>query len=346
MNDQKRENLLNLALDATDAERAASSSLGTGYDFSTGTWEVIVRYQGDISFLEESGVRITYLLFQYAILLLPEQLMDDVTNLPQITYMEKPKRLFFADFAGRSISCIHSLQEGPRGLFGDGTLLACIDSGVDYTHPAFRNADGSSRLLALWDQTIPGSPPEGYPLGTLYTRQQINEALNAADSAERNRMVPSRDTSGHGTAVLGIAAGGGGSERGGGEDSLYRGVAPKAALLAVKKMFAAARRLEGGGSLTILATLPEDAQIADACRELSAAANAVVYLSAEIAASGIIPAVDFTRSFSRRADALYGAGGKARADALLALAREGGTARVLKELEKETGAEESAHKEG
>lgn len=120
----------------------------------------------------------------------------------------------------------------------------------------------------------------------------------------------------------------------------------QAALLAVKKMFAAARRLEGGGSLTILATLPEDAQIADACRELSAAANAVVYLSAEIAASGIIPAVDFTRSFSRRADALYGAGGKARADALLALAREGGTARVLKELEKETGAEESAHKEG
>ena len=120
----------------------------------------------------------------------------------------------------------------------------------------------------------------------------------------------------------------------------------QAALLAVKKMFAAARRLEGGGSLTILATLPEDAQIADACRELSAAANAVVYLSAEIAASGIIPAVDFTRSFSRRADALDGAGGKARADALLALAREGGTARVLKELEKETGAEESAHKEG
>ena len=56
--------------------------------------------------------------------------------------------------------------------------------------------------------------------------------------------------------------------------------------------------------------------------------------------------MDFTRSFSRRADALYGAGGKARADTLLALAREGGTARVLKELEKETGAEESAHKEG
>ena len=104
MNDQKRENLLNLALDATDAERASSSSLGEGYDFSAGTWEVIIRYQGDISFLEQSGVRITYLLFQYAILVIPEALIDDVTNLPQITYMEKPKRLFFADFSGRIVS--------------------------------------------------------------------------------------------------------------------------------------------------------------------------------------------------------------------------------------------------
>lgn len=95
MNDQKRENLLNLSLDATTAERAASSSLSTGYDFTAKTWEVIVQYQGDISFLEQEGVRITYLFFQYAILTLPEQLVDYVTKLPQITYMEMPKRLFF-----------------------------------------------------------------------------------------------------------------------------------------------------------------------------------------------------------------------------------------------------------
>ena len=81
------------------AERAASSSLSTGYDFTAKTWEVIVQYQGDISFLEQEGVRITYLFFQYAILTLPEQLVDYVTKLPQITYMEMPKRLFFADFA-------------------------------------------------------------------------------------------------------------------------------------------------------------------------------------------------------------------------------------------------------
>ena len=125
---------------------------------------VIVRYQGDISFLEESGVRITYLLFQYAILLLPEQLMDDVTNLPQITYMEKPKRLSFADFAGRSISVSILCRKVPVVSSETARSLPASDSGVDYTHPAFRNADGSSRLLALWDQTIPAVLRKAIPL--------------------------------------------------------------------------------------------------------------------------------------------------------------------------------------
>lgn len=229
MNDQKRENLLNLALDSTTEERAASSSLGSGYDFSSRTWEVIVRYQGDIAFLEQESIQITYLLFQYAILVIPEQLIDYVTGLSQITYMEKPKQLFFSDFSGRSVSCIHPVQEGVSGLYGDGVLLACIDSGADYTHPAFLNPDGSTRILALWDQTIPGNPPAGYGTGSLYTRMQINEALRAASSEERNRIVPSRDISGHGTAVLGIAAGSGETP-----SDLYRGVASKASLIVVK----------------------------------------------------------------------------------------------------------------
>lgn len=228
MNDQKRENLLNLSLDSTPEERAASSSLSSGYDFTARTWEVIVRYQGDISFLEKDSIRITYLFFQYAILVIPEQLVDYVTELPQITYMEKPKRLFFSDFSGRSISCVHPLQEQTAGLFGDGVLLACIDSGVDYTHSAFRNDDGSTRILALWDQTIPGNPPMQYGTGSLYTRKQIDEALLSSPE-ERSRLVPSRDISGHGTAVLGIAAGSGSST-----SDLYRGVAPKASLIVVR----------------------------------------------------------------------------------------------------------------
>lgn len=230
MIDQKRENLLNLALDATEIERRRLPELAAGYNASDRTWEVIVQYQGNLSFLSEQGVRVTLLLFQYAILLVPESLMDYVTGLPQITYLEKPKLLFFADAFARSVSCITPMQEGISGLYGDGVLLACIDSGVDYAHPDFRDADGTSRIALLWDQTVPGNPPMGYSLGAVYTRRQINEALAAGTPEERFALVPSRDVTGHGTAVLGIAAGNGRSSA----DGSMRGVAPEATLVVVK----------------------------------------------------------------------------------------------------------------
>ena len=156
MIDQKRENLLNLALAATEVERRRVPELSAGYNSYSKTWEVIVQYQGDLAFLEGQGVRVTLLLFSYAILLVPESLMDYVTGLPQITYLEKPKPLFFADAFMRSISCITPVQEGISGLYGNGVLLACIDSGVDYAHPDFCAPDGTSRIAILWDQTIPG----------------------------------------------------------------------------------------------------------------------------------------------------------------------------------------------
>lgn len=81
--------------------------------------------------------------------------------------------------------------------------------GIDFALEDFRNPDGTSRIRALWDQTISGNPPEGYAIGTEYTQEQINEALQAVSIQDRYRIVPSRDTSGHGTAVAGIAAGSG-----------------------------------------------------------------------------------------------------------------------------------------
>ena len=77
---------------------------------------------------------------------------------------------------------------------------------MDYFHPDFRNADGSSRILCLWDQSIQGNPPQGYVTGTEYTKEQIDEALALGENQGR-RLVPFSDYSGHGTSVLGIAAG-------------------------------------------------------------------------------------------------------------------------------------------
>lgn len=225
MASQKIENLLNLALEATPLERRESLNLNVGYEEARNAWEVIVRYQGDIGFLEEEGIQITFLLGNYAILVVPDGIVDTVAALPQITYMEKPKRLFFAVYQGRSVSCINPVQRDSSGLFGRGILVACIDSGVDYSHPDFRNPDGSTRILRLWDQTLDtGTPPDGYGIGSEYTSEQINAALDGDSS-----IVPSRDGSGHGTAVLGIAAGNGSAS-----DGVYRGVASESTLVVVK----------------------------------------------------------------------------------------------------------------
>lgn len=139
--------------------------------------------------------------------------------------------------------------------------------GIDYRLPEFRNRDGKTRILYLWDQTLrpsepsagaaadsepdsqredgpgteinieiemeteirmeqePRRPPEGFTLGVEFSSEQINRALNAPDGQQQFQLLPSVDTSGHGTAVAGIAAG---------SSAVYRGVAPEAELLVVK----------------------------------------------------------------------------------------------------------------
>ena len=223
------ENVLNLALDATPQELARSEDLNVGFDSTEKIWELIVKYSGSLTGLSSLGVTVTELLNEYAILTVPESLVERLALVPEIEYIEKPKRLFFSVNQGKAASCIPAVQNARYDLYGNGVLVALLDSGVDYAHPDFRNEDGTTRILALWDQTIPGRPPEGYRIGTEYTQQEINEALAADTESARYALVPSRDVSGHGTRVLGIAAGNGRASSG-----RYRGIASRSPILAVK----------------------------------------------------------------------------------------------------------------
>lgn len=244
---EKLEDMLNLALDATQEEREKSLELDVGFSEDTDTWEVIVKYSGDINRLEGvyPGVLVEELLNEYAILRIPRSLMDQVAGEVEIEYMEKPKRLFFAVEQGRRAACISSLQtelfseywdmSGTANLYGAGVLTAIIDSGIDYAHPDFRNEDGSTRILNLWDQTLTPRaeydelPPEGFQTGVEFSAEQIDAALEQGTEAARFQLVPSRDLSGHGTHVAGIAAGNGRAS-----DGRYKGVATMSELLIVK----------------------------------------------------------------------------------------------------------------
>ena len=229
MSDQKLENLLNLALEATPREREESLELDVGYNEEERTWDLIVRYSGAPEELADEVVLFTPLLNNFAIVTIRQSRLEEFAQNPAVEYIEKPKRLYFALDQARTASCVNRVQTGMFDLFGEGIWVACIDSGIDYSHPDFLNSDGTTRIQYLWDQTIPGNPPEGYYLGSVYTREDINRALRVESPAERQEIVPSRDTSGHGTSVMGIAAGNGAASGG-----IYRGVAPRSGLIVVK----------------------------------------------------------------------------------------------------------------
>ena len=228
MADQKIDNLLNLAMEAASEERIKSKNLNVGYDPEKKLWDVIVKYSGSQSGLAGEQIQAVPLLGGYAVVTLPESEIDSYSHREQIEFIEKPKQLYFETFQGKEASCILPLQNGVSGLTGIGVLVGIVDSGIDFFHPDFRTEDGSSRILSLWDQSIPGNPPEGYVIGTEYTKEEINKAL-ALGEIQGRRLVPSRDYTGHGTAVLGIAAGNGRASGG-----ANRGIAYESDLLVVK----------------------------------------------------------------------------------------------------------------
>lgn len=225
MPNQKLENMLSLALDATEAERQKSLELDVGYDAIEREWDLIVKYSGNLDDIRALGIQIVELQNEFAIVTIKENLIERLADFPRIEYIEKPKRLFFQVEGGKRASCIPQVQRPPLSLTGRGTLLAIIDTGIDYANAVFRNVDGTTRILYLWDQSLSENPPEGYLIGSEYTSEQINEALRQPTLQQQRMIVPSQDVSGHGTAVAGVAAGNGNG---------YRGVAYESDLIVVK----------------------------------------------------------------------------------------------------------------
>ncbi|MDD2958622.1 MAG: S8 family serine peptidase [Lachnospiraceae bacterium] len=230
MNSQKIENLLNLALDSTEEEREKSMNLDVGYDPQNREWELIVKYSEGISEDSDLLANLVKLSYGYGIIRIPASRIPELAAHPAIEYIEKPKRLFFAVNRGKAASCFSAVQTPEVDLKGQGIIVAVIDSGVDYFHPDFRKEDGSTRILAIWDQTsAAGTPPKGFLRGSEFSQEQINQALSLGRREEGYSIVPSIDYSGHGTEVLGIAAGNGNASGG-----QYAGGAPQSDILVVK----------------------------------------------------------------------------------------------------------------
>jgi len=227
LDNEKIDSILNLSLETESEVREKSDILRNGYDAGSNLWEVIVKYHGDISRLENEVESLELLLNGYAIMVLSEAQLERIIQEEQIEYVEKPKNFVFDIYQAKQNSCILPVTIGSLGLSGEGVLIAVLDSGIDYLLPDFRNENGS-RIVYLWDQTLEPDgergmlSPVGFKEGVEFTKADIDRAIVAAQ-----QIVPSRDITGHGTAVAGIAAGSATSP-------LYQGVAPKSDLIIVK----------------------------------------------------------------------------------------------------------------
>ena len=196
---EKIENELNLALDMPQEELNKSQELKVGFDEATDSWDLIVRYKSLEGVRNIPGVTVKELSNGYAILNVPKEQVDNIAALDDIIYVEKPKRLEYAVLNAKRESCINEVQQenflgNGEGLFGEGVIVGIADSGIDYTNMAFRNQDGTTRILKLWDQVT----------DRIYDEQDINTALESENPYD---VVNSRDLTGHGTHVAGIAAG-------------------------------------------------------------------------------------------------------------------------------------------
>ena len=167
-------------------------------DFILRNWETI----------SEADMKRMNAVFQkvnemFGILYIPLE-QAGVLEINSYTYSSIPKCYSPMDINAMDAGGISQSYHQPYlKLQGEGVAIAVIDSGIDYTHPVFREGD-RSRIAYLWDQTIMESGNEAVPYGKVFVREEIEQAIKSENPYE---TVPSRDENGHGTALAGLAAG-------------------------------------------------------------------------------------------------------------------------------------------
>ena len=149
---------------------------------------------------------------------------------PGVEYIEASSLLYPELDSSVPATRADLVHGGSYNLRGQGVLVTVFDTGLDYTHDDFRNPDGTTRVLYMWDQTVSGTPPSGFSYGAEWTKSDIDAELGVSPPG----VVNEQDSNGHGTHVAGIAAGNGRATGNSQPADTYVGMAPEADILIVK----------------------------------------------------------------------------------------------------------------
>ena len=132
-----------------------------------------------------------------------DQLLKDV---PSIIFIDPRSMYVLQDISPSSVDNINNVKINPYlNLTGRGVLIGMVDTGIDYLNEEFIREDGTSRIVGIWDQTIPDTEDKSVYIGVTYSNEQINNAINAhKNNKDPYEIVPSKDDIGHGTKIAGV----------------------------------------------------------------------------------------------------------------------------------------------
>ena len=190
--------------------------------------DLLIRYRNSMEKAEEfySGYCRQIINDSWFALYLP---VSEATSLNFGTfgYYTIPKLYGLMEQSSMIESGVLRLRNQSRlNLLGKDVIIGFVDTGIDYLHEVFRNSQGQTRILSIWDQSDDtGTPPKEFCYGSEYGSEEINRAILSDDPYS---IVPEKDEeNGHGTFMAGIAAG---SDMGGD----FTGAAPESSIIAVK----------------------------------------------------------------------------------------------------------------
>ncbi len=170
------------------------------YKYSQGEWHFIYGSSDKLAELMVSGI-VTHIYFSPG----TGHLLNDTMRIVQ------------------NVDSVHSgYAPLPASFTGKDVIIGYVDTGIDFNHPDFKNADGSTRVLYYWDQTLPVDPllTPIYGYGQLWDSTDINGG-----------SCLSLDNNAHGTTVSGTGSGNGLAS------GTNKGVAPESDIIIVESDF-------------------------------------------------------------------------------------------------------------